>query len=182
MLHSLQTLLAPALLEWLTLVINHVLAAESVATDKLRAHAGRTVSLALNQWPALLPTPPLLAWRVTPAGLLRRQAVSLLDTSAGSFERVASSWDAFRELMAAPSEDVADWFKLSLVVALRDAGLSLAMGQCYSAIHPLALGGPIGIDNFEQCSWRLHVGLMGQIHQQLRNVPAGTRVTSISVK
>ena len=70
MLHSLQALLAPALLERLTLVINHVLAAETVATDKLRRHAGRTVSLTLNQWPALLPTPPALAWRVTPAGLL----------------------------------------------------------------------------------------------------------------
>ena len=70
MLHSLQALLAPALLERLTLVINHVLAAETVATDKLRPHAGRTVSLTLNQWPALLPAPPPLAWRVTPAGLL----------------------------------------------------------------------------------------------------------------
>ena len=119
---------------------------------------------------------------VKPTGLLRRQSVFLLDTSAGSFEHVASSWDAFRELIAAPSEDVADWFKLSLVVALRDAGIVLSMGQCYSAIHPLALGGSIGIDNFEQCSWQLHVGLMGQIHQQLRNVPAGTRVTGISVK
>ena len=70
MLHSLQALLAPAFLERLTLVINHVLAAETVATDKLRPHAGRTLSLALNQWPALLPAPPALAWRVTPAGLL----------------------------------------------------------------------------------------------------------------
>lgn len=70
MLHSLQTVLAPALAERLTLVINHVLGSESVATQKLRPHAGRTLSLALNQWPGLLPAPPALAWRVTPAGLL----------------------------------------------------------------------------------------------------------------
>ena len=70
MLHSLQAVLAPALAERLTLVINHVLSSENVATQKLRPHAGRTLSLALNQWPGLLPPPPALAWRVTPAGLL----------------------------------------------------------------------------------------------------------------
>lgn len=70
MLHSLQALLAPALAERLTLVINHVLSGESVATERLRPHAGRTMSLALNDWPSLLPAPPALAWRVTPAGLL----------------------------------------------------------------------------------------------------------------
>jgi ubiquinone biosynthesis protein UbiJ len=70
MLHSLQALLAPALVERLTLVFNHVLSAENVATDKLRPHAGRTLSLTLENWPSLLPPAPALAWRVTPAGLL----------------------------------------------------------------------------------------------------------------
>jgi ubiquinone biosynthesis protein UbiJ len=70
MLQSLHALLAPALSERLTLVINHVLAAESVATARLRPHAGRSVALSIRGWPALLPAPPSLAWRVTPAGLL----------------------------------------------------------------------------------------------------------------
>ncbi len=70
MLQSLQALLAPALAERLTLVINHVLASEPVATARLQAHAGRTVALAVTGWPALLPAPPALAWRVTPAGML----------------------------------------------------------------------------------------------------------------
>jgi ubiquinone biosynthesis accessory factor UbiJ len=70
MLHSLQALLAPALAERLTLVINHVLGGEAVATKRLRAHAGRSLSMTLNDWPRLLPRPPALAWRITPAGLL----------------------------------------------------------------------------------------------------------------
>lgn len=70
MLHSLQSLLAPALAERLTLVINHVLASEAAATARLRPHAGRSLALALQGWPALLPPPPVLAWRITPAGLL----------------------------------------------------------------------------------------------------------------
>lgn len=70
MFHSLQALLAPAFAERLTLVLNHVLSAEAVATERMRPHAGRTLALTLAGWPALLPAPPPLAWRVTPAGLL----------------------------------------------------------------------------------------------------------------
>ena len=70
MLNRLQAFLAPALSERLTLVFNHVLASEPVATQRLTTHAGRTLALNVTNWPALLPAPPTLAWRVTPAGLL----------------------------------------------------------------------------------------------------------------
>lgn len=70
MLHSLASLLAPAVAERLTLLANHLLAAEPVASEKLRPHVGRTLVLRVVNWPSLLPTPPALAWRVTPAGLL----------------------------------------------------------------------------------------------------------------
>jgi ubiquinone biosynthesis protein UbiJ len=70
MLDALSNLLAPAVLERLTLVMNHVLRAEAAAVERLRPHAGRSLTMQLTGWPALLPPPPLLAWRVTPAGLL----------------------------------------------------------------------------------------------------------------
>ena len=70
MLHSLAALLAPAVAERLTLLANHLLSGEAVATEKLRPHAGRTLLLRVANWPSLLPAPPALAWRVTPAGLL----------------------------------------------------------------------------------------------------------------
>jgi ubiquinone biosynthesis accessory factor UbiJ len=70
MLHSLQTLLVPALAERLTLLLNHVLSSEAVATERLRHHSGATLSLTFEHWPGLLPAPPVLAWSITPAGLL----------------------------------------------------------------------------------------------------------------
>jgi ubiquinone biosynthesis accessory factor UbiJ len=70
MLHTLQQLLAPAALERLTLVLNHVLGSEAVATERLRPHAGRLLAVELVDWPSLLPDPPPLWWRITPAGLL----------------------------------------------------------------------------------------------------------------
>lgn len=74
MLNPLQDLIAPALSERLTLVFNHVIAAEPAAVDRLRQHAGRTLALELQRWPAVLPRPPRMAWRITPAGLLEHLA------------------------------------------------------------------------------------------------------------
>jgi ubiquinone biosynthesis protein UbiJ len=70
MLHSLNALLAPAVMERLVLVVNHVLGAEPAATARLQPHAQRVIELQLQGWPSLLPSPPLLAFRITPAGLL----------------------------------------------------------------------------------------------------------------
>lgn len=70
MLDTFANLLAPPVLERLTLLMNHVLRSEPAASARLAAHSGRTLSLHLSDWPPLLPSPPALAWRVTPAGLL----------------------------------------------------------------------------------------------------------------
>jgi ubiquinone biosynthesis protein UbiJ len=71
MLNSLQAMLAPALAERLTLLLNHVLASEPVACERLQHHRGATLQIMLEHWPALLPPPPVLSWRITPAGLLQ---------------------------------------------------------------------------------------------------------------
>lgn len=70
MLQNLQGLLVPAVVERLVLVINHVLAGEPVAMRRLVPHNGSVVALELMHWPALLPSPPVLRFRVTPPGLL----------------------------------------------------------------------------------------------------------------
>jgi ubiquinone biosynthesis protein UbiJ len=81
MLHTLGTLLEPAVMERVTLVVNHVLAAEAVATERLRPHAGRTVVVRLAGWPSLLPPLPQLRWQVTPAGLLEWQGAAAVQTA-----------------------------------------------------------------------------------------------------
>lgn len=70
MLHTLPQMLAPAVMERVTLLLNQVLGAEPVACERLRPHAGKTLRIDAPGWPALLPPPPPLAWRITPAGLL----------------------------------------------------------------------------------------------------------------
>lgn len=63
-------MLGEAAIERVTLLVNHVIAAEPVATRRLQAHAGRFMQFHLDDWPALLPALPPLNFRVTPAGLL----------------------------------------------------------------------------------------------------------------
>ena len=63
-------MLAPALVQRLVLLINHVLSSETQATQRLLPHQGRVLRMELIDWPGLLPTPPNLSFRITPAGLL----------------------------------------------------------------------------------------------------------------
>jgi len=70
MIHTFNAFVGNAAMERLTLLLNHVLRSEPVATERLRPHAGRSVQLELAAWPALLPLPPHVAFRVTPAGML----------------------------------------------------------------------------------------------------------------
>ncbi len=70
MLQNLNALLAPALMDRLVLVVNHVLSAEPQAMQRLLPHGGKVLRLELLQLPRLLPVPPPLAFVVTPAGLV----------------------------------------------------------------------------------------------------------------
>ncbi len=70
MFHTLNTWAGNAFAQRATLWLNHVLSAEPSAMQRLRPHAGRCVQLQLENWPTLLPAPPALTFRVTPAGLI----------------------------------------------------------------------------------------------------------------
>jgi ubiquinone biosynthesis accessory factor UbiJ len=70
MLHALNAMAGGAAIERLTLLANHVLAAEPVATQRMRAHAGQCVRVQFDGWPSVLPALPATSFRVTPAGLI----------------------------------------------------------------------------------------------------------------
>jgi ubiquinone biosynthesis accessory factor UbiJ len=70
MFKALHALLGNAAIERITLLINHVLASESVATRRLLPHADRFICLHFHGWPSILPPLPVMAFRITAAGLL----------------------------------------------------------------------------------------------------------------
>lgn len=74
----------PFLEERITLIANHLLASEPVATERMRRHVGRSVALQIK---ARLPfqgqgaNAPTLRWQVTAAGLLELQSSDAPDAS-----------------------------------------------------------------------------------------------------
>ena len=72
MLHNLNALLAPALMDRLVLVVNHVLGAEPEAMRRLLPHRGKVLQLELKQLPRLLQVAMPLALEVTAAGLVTK--------------------------------------------------------------------------------------------------------------
>lgn len=70
MLQQLSGWVGPLLIERLTLALNHVLASEAQAVERLKPHAGRVLQVLPKGLPALLQAPEFLAFRITPAGLL----------------------------------------------------------------------------------------------------------------
>ena len=70
MLDAIKALAERSVMERLVLLVNHVIAAEPAAVERLRPHAARTMQIELTAWPSLLPKVGPLVFRVTPAGLL----------------------------------------------------------------------------------------------------------------
>ncbi len=70
MFANLHTLAGGALMERIVLLVNHVLASEPIAMQRLVAHAGRSVEVHFTDWPALLPALPPTRFSITPAGLV----------------------------------------------------------------------------------------------------------------
>ncbi len=70
MFHTIQSALAHEGMERATLLVNHVLASEPAAAQRLRAHVGQRLRLQVNGWPGWLPPLPDLTFRITPAALV----------------------------------------------------------------------------------------------------------------
>ncbi len=70
MLDAMKALAERSVMERLVLLVNHVIAAEPAALERLHPHAGRTMQIELSGWPSLLPKAGPFAFRVSPAGLV----------------------------------------------------------------------------------------------------------------
>jgi hypothetical protein len=59
---------------------------------------------------------------------------------------------------------------------LVEAGVLLEPGQCYSFVTPPILGGEYSVENTMVVPITEHLGLYGSYHEQLRDVPDGSKV------
>ena len=106
--------------------------------------------------------------------------ITLLNITWGKLESVAPSVSVF-ETMITDADKQRQWFQTDLLTQLEQAGFRLGDSQCFSFKKPPALGGDIDVANVEVAPIRVHVSLMGQIHQQLSNLPPGTKIEGVSI-
>lgn len=88
-------------------MVNHLLAAEPAAVQRLLPHSGKCVRVELTDWPSLLPVPPVVAFRVTPAGLLEQgdDSASAADPAVAELQlRIAAANPALLMLRLAAGE------------------------------------------------------------------------------
>jgi len=116
-------------------------------------------------------------WLVTALGDVFVRAadgrISFLDTYTGELSEAAAANTDWTRALQNPGH-LEQWFDPSLVSALRQRGLTLGPEQCYSPIEPLILGGKMEPANFEVTDWRVHIGLLGRMHQKMKGLPATT--------
>ena len=106
--------------------------------------------------------------------------VDFIDSLEGAVHNAAGSYEEFKRVVN-DTENFAHWFLPELVLALRERGLVLGVGQCYSPIHHPALGGALVPENIEVTLWRVHFAIAGQIHEQTKDLPEGTKIDRILV-
>lgn len=103
-------------------------------------------------------------------------AVEMLDAIEGTLEQVASSHAEFKELINT-QEKQEKWLLSEFVFTLHENDVIPARGECYSFKLPLILGGNAELKNVEVCDFRLWVSICGQIHEESRRLPEGTRIS-----
>jgi len=108
--------------------------------------------------------------------------VYLLDSCSGEFKKVTDTWAQFKKRMAAPDDETSSWLKYGLLLAIESASGELERGHCYSQKIPTILGGAYEPGNFESSSWRVHLSVLGQVHEQVKKLPAATPVSGVTLK
>lgn len=101
-----------------------------------------------------------------------------LNTGDGTLIEVADRIEKFKEKLQ-DKDVVSDWFLVDLIAALKAEGKKLDMGQVYSYKKLIVLGGDYSLDNFVPTDIEVHFSFAGQIHQQVKDLPPGTKINSV---
>ena len=106
--------------------------------------------------------------------------IYFLNAMSGSLKEVAGSEEAFEQLCE-DREQRRNLFLSSFLMEVRKVRGELAPGDCYSCEVPLSLGGKLEPENFEPADLLSHFSILGQLHRQTKDLPAGTKIDKINI-
>jgi len=101
--------------------------------------------------------------------------ISWLETGSGKLTVVSENLDDFRQQLR-NQENIDNWFLPSLYSELKEAGITLKENQVYSYKQFPSLGGEYIFENIEPTDISVHFHLTGQISEQIKDLPPGTKL------
>ena len=103
-----------------------------------------------------------------------------LDVIGGSLRKLWPDAAALQAVL--DSDDGQDDFLLGgLALAAERRGLVLTESEVFDFNPPPVLGGPFDAANLTAMDFVVAVNMAGQIHEQVRNLPAGTKIGRVTV-
>ena len=104
--------------------------------------------------------------------------INWLDTGTGELKKIAENVQQFEQLLN-DETNIDNWFLPRLVEQLIESGKILKENEVYSFKVLPVLGGDYSIDNLEPIDISVHFAFTGQICEQLKDLPEGTKINSI---
>lgn len=132
------------------------------------------------QWLPLQGREPILVTAFGDIFFAAKDGVWFLDTLEGTFQRVCSTRAELEELLTTTEGE--DRYCLAGFVerACRE-GMVLRDGQCFDfTLHPV-VGGKVEYANVQPRDFVVAVHIAGQLHQQVKQFPPGTKITRFVV-
>jgi hypothetical protein len=103
-----------------------------------------------------------------------------LDAVEGSLSRPWQNAEALRaELSTADGQE--RYLLVNLALAAARRGLTPTADQVYEFTQPPVLGGELTLDNVGVIDFVVGLNIAGQIHEQVRDLPAGTPIAGVTI-
>jgi hypothetical protein len=109
------------------------------------------------------------------------EGIWFLDTLEGNLVRVCNSMADLKKLLA--TEEAENHYLFAgFVERAHHEGMLLEESECYDfKLNPI-VGGKIEYENIEPRNFVVAVNIAGQLHEQTKNMPPGTKITGFTIK
>jgi len=102
-------------------------------------------------------------------------AVYWLQTDSGDLTKISDDLEQY-QLYLTDNDKIDNWFLPLLIEKLISAGKTLKENEVYSYKKLPVIGGEYSIDNIEPTDMSVHFAFSGQICEQIKDLPDGTKV------
>lgn len=124
---------------------------------------------------------PVLASLFGDVFLQDRQGYWFLDSVEGTLTMVATTSAELHAQLDTTSEGQDRFLLGGLAMSAERLGILLQPNEVYDFKIPPVLGGKIGIDNIVKMDFVVSLNIAGQLHNQVRDLPPGTKIKGIQL-